>query len=35
MDFKDSVEVIAPIDTTVVFIDCKFNREFNVFLEIT
>lgn len=31
MNFKDSVEVFAPIDTTIVFGDCKFNREFNVF----
>lgn len=31
MNFKDSVEVLAPLDTTMVFINCKFNREFNIF----
>lgn len=31
MNFKTAVEVIAPEDTTIVFVNCKFNREFNVF----
>lgn len=30
MNFKTAVEVIAPEDTTVVFVNSKFNREFNV-----